>query len=136
MIDVRFLKVVGRHTIGSVVLRDPQFQHSFGVVLLSLQVAILEHAPGFLITSENAPAMYWCRLVNCFVQRVGTLSGPGNFQFAALVTLDLTSSTVSSYHSIWISSSDFLLLFFDPFGILIMFHLLFLDVLPKTAWFL
>ena len=32
----------------------------------------------------------------------GSLSGPGDFQLAALVMLTLSSSTVRSFHSIWL----------------------------------
>ena len=42
--------------------------------------------------------MDWCRLMNSFIQKLGTLSGPGDFQFAVLVTLQPSSVTVYYYY--------------------------------------
>ena len=56
---------------------------------------------GLLRTCVNALAMGRCRLLNCLSQKLGSLSGLGDFQFAALVTFDLSSCTVNSSHTIW-----------------------------------
>ena len=55
-----------------------------------------------LMISGYASAMGLWRLLNCLIQKLGSLSGPGDLQLAALVMLNLSSSTVRSFHSIWL----------------------------------
>ena len=57
---------------------------------------------GSLTVSEYASAMGLWRHVSCLIQKLGSLSGTGDFQLAALVMLTLSSSTVRSFHSIWL----------------------------------
>ena len=43
---------------------------------------------GSLMISEYASAMGLWRLLNCLIQKLGSLPGPGDFQLAALVHVD------------------------------------------------
>ena len=57
---------------------------------------------GSLMISEYSSAIGLWRFLNCLIQKLGSLSGPGDFQWAALVMLTMSSSTVRSFHSIWL----------------------------------
>ena len=67
---------------------------------------------GSCIICEYAFAMGVWRIVNCLIQKLGSLSSPGDFQLAALIMLTLSSSTVKSFHSIWVVSLSYSCWFF------------------------
>ena len=101
--DVSILKVVGRHAIGLQFL-GIQVSSFLGSKLVVPSTSHSGVSDGSCIIHEYAFAMGVWRLVNCLIQKLGSLSGPGDFQLAALVMLTLSSSTVKSFHSIWLFS--------------------------------
>ena len=105
MTDVRILKVVGRHAIGFQFL-GIQVSSFLGSKLVVPSTSHSGVSDGSCIICEYAFAIGVWRLVNCLIQQLGSLSGPGDFQLAALVMLTLSSSTVKSFHSIWLISSS------------------------------
>ena len=52
--------------------------------------------------SEYASAMGLWRLLNCLIQKLESLSGQGDFQLPTLIMLTLSSSTLRTFHSIWL----------------------------------
>ena len=89
---------------------------------------------GSLTISEYASAVGLWRLLNCLIQKLGSLSGPGDFQLAALVILnpEFFNCEVLPLHLV--DLLQFFLLIIYPLSILIVYDLLLQYVLPELLY--
>ena len=105
MTDVRILKVVGRHAIGLQFL-GIQVSSFLGSKLVVPSTSHSGVSDGSCIICEYAFAMGVWRLVNCLIQKLGSLSGPGDFQLLLLLlyVIFMYTSTVRKLYFERISS--------------------------------